>query len=112
MHGRQEPVTFKVALAEIGDSSLELLQPLSGNSVYVEHLNTKGEGFHHTCIIYPTHDAMRVAMDELAGQGREMIQRGGLGELGEFCYFAIPEIDSVLELLYLAELPPPEATIG
>lgn len=112
VHGRTEPVSFKVALTTIGDSGLELLQPLTGNSVYVEHLATKGEGFHHTCIFYETHDAMRSAKDELTAQGREMIQHGDLGELGEFCYFAFPETDSVLELLYLSELPPPDETIG
>ena len=45
-------------------------------------------------------------------QGRTMIQTADLGELGEFCYFHMPETDSVLELLYLSELPAPEKTIG
>jgi hypothetical protein len=55
---------------------------------------------------------MRAARDELADQGRVMIQSGALGDAGEFYYFYVPENDSALELLYLTELPPPEMTIG
>jgi hypothetical protein len=55
---------------------------------------------------------MRAARDELASQGREMIQSGDLGEAGEFYYFHMPEHDAALEVLYLSELPPPEMTIG
>ena len=112
VHGKDVPYSFKVAIAQIGDSNLELIEPLTGRSVYVEHLETKGEGFHHTCIFYPSRESARQARDELAAQGRQLIQTGDLGELGEFCYFRMPETDSVLELLYLSELPLPEETIG
>ena len=112
VHGADVPYTFKVAIAEIGDSNLELIEPLTGRSVYVEHLETKGEGFHHSCIFYPSRESQRQARDQLLAQGRTMIQTADLGELGEFCYFHMPETDSVLELLYLSELPLPEKTIG
>jgi len=35
-----------------------------------------------------------------------------MGELGEFCYFGIPERGALLELLCVTELPQPEKTIG
>ena len=112
VHGREVPFSFRVALAQVGDSSYELIAPLSGESVYAEHLKSKGEGFHHTCIAYDSLEDMRKAKDELMKQGREMIQSASLGELGEFCYFDITESSAVTELLYLKELPPPEKTIG
>jgi hypothetical protein len=112
VHGKDVPYTFKVAIAQIGDSNFELVEPLTGRSVYVEHLETKGEGFHHSCIFYPSRESARQARDLLLTQGRTMIQTADLGELGEFCYFHMPETDSVLELLYLSELPVPEKTIG
>ncbi len=112
VNGEEVPYSFRLAVAQVGDSNFELIEPLEGHSVYVEHLATKGEGFHHTCLIYQSHEAMRAARDELADQGRVMIQSGALGDAGEFYYFHMPENDSALELLYLTELPPPEMTIS
>ena len=112
VNGEEVPYSFRLAVAQVGDSNFELIEPLEGHSVYVEHLATKGEGFHHTCLIYQSHEAMRAARDELADQGRVMIQSGALGDAGEFYYFHMPENDSALELLYLTELPPPELPIG
>jgi catechol 2,3-dioxygenase-like lactoylglutathione lyase family enzyme len=108
VHGR----SVRVALAEHGGSSYELLAPISGDSVYVEHLATKGEGFHHTCHAYASREELRAAKAELLAKGCEMIQDASLGDLGEFCCFAVPETASVLELLYLRQLPPPEKAIS
>ncbi|MGD0715234.1 MAG: VOC family protein [Gaiellaceae bacterium] len=112
VRGREVPFSFRIAIAPIGDSNYELLAPHTGESIYVEHLEAKGEGFHHTCIAYPTHEALREAKAELTRQGREMVQSGDFGELGEFCYFDIAETGALLELLYLKEQAPPEKTIG
>ncbi len=112
VRGRDVPFSFRVAFASVGGSDFELLAPLEGESIYVGHLETNGEGFHHTCVAYPTREAMQKAKAELVSQGREIVQSADMGELGEFCYFQIDEIGSLLELLYLIELPPPEKTIG
>lgn len=112
VRGRETRFSFRVAIAPVGDANFELLAPLSGDSVYVEHLSSRGEGFHHSCLFYGSQGALQEARDELSRQGRELIQSGGLGDLGEFHYFELPETNSILELLYLRELPPPEMTIG
>jgi catechol 2,3-dioxygenase-like lactoylglutathione lyase family enzyme len=112
VHGQPGSYSFRVALAEHGGASYELLAPISGHSVYTEHLEAQGEGFHHTCHIFPTREAMEAAQAELAAQGRDMIQSGSSGEAFAFCYFTIPETGSTLELLYLAGLPPPDRAIG
>jgi hypothetical protein len=112
VRGEARPFSFRVALAEVGGCSYELLAPLTGESEYTEHLERHGEGFHHTCLIYPSLEAMRGAKAELVKQDRELVQSGSLGDAAEFAYFMIPEIGSILELLYLGELPPPETTIG
>jgi hypothetical protein len=91
VHGENVPYSFRVALAQVGGSGYELIQPLAGESVYIEDLQQ--------------------AKDLLLRQGREMIQTGDLGEAGEFCYFHVPEVDAFFELLCLKELPPPEMTI-
>ena len=106
------PFSFRIALAEVGGGSYELLAPLEGESVYTEHLAQHGEGFHHTCLAYPTIGAMQDAKSELLAQGRELVLDGSVGDAAEFAYFMIPEVGSVVELLYLGEMPPPEAMIG
>jgi hypothetical protein len=112
VRGREVPFSFRIAFAQVGDSNYELLAPHEGESIYVEHLAANGEGFHHTCIRYPSREAMREAKAELERQGRPMVQSADMGDLGEFCYYDIPEIGSVIELLYFTELPPPEKAIG
>lgn len=112
VRGREVPFSFRIAFARVGDSNYELLAPHEGESIYVEHLAANGEGFHHTCIAYPSRTVMAEAKAELLRQGRTMVQSADMGDLGEFCYFDIPEIGALIELLYVTELPPPETTIG
>ena len=112
VRGHEVPFSFRIAFASVGGSNFELLAPHEGESIYVGHLEANGEGFHHTCIAYPTREAMREAKAELVRQGREVVQSADMGALGEFCYFDMPELGALLELLYVTELPPPEKTIG
>src|SRR5579872_3211068 len=74
VRGQDVPFSFRIAFAQVGGSNYELLAPHDGESIYVEHLATKGEGFHHTCIAYPSREAMGEARAELARQGRTMVQ--------------------------------------
>jgi hypothetical protein len=112
VRGQDVPFSFRVAFAAVGDSNFELIAPLEGESIYVDFLKTNGEGMHHTCVAYATREALHEAKAELTRQGRELVQSADMGELGEFCYFQIPELGSLLELLYVTELPPPELTVG
>jgi catechol 2,3-dioxygenase-like lactoylglutathione lyase family enzyme len=111
LHGEEAQFAFRFAVAAVGDSLLELITPNGGRSVYDEHLETRGEGYHHSCIVYPTRDAIRRAKEDLLAQGRELLQSAELG-YGEFHYFRLPEIDAVLELLHIEALPPVDRTIG
>jgi methylmalonyl-CoA/ethylmalonyl-CoA epimerase len=112
VRGREVPFSFRIAFAAVGGSNFELIAPHEGESIFVDFLKTNGEGLHHTSIAYPSREALHEAKAELARQGREMVQSADMGELGEFCFFQMPEIGSLLELLYVSELPPPEKTIG
>jgi hypothetical protein len=114
VRGQASSFSFRVALATVGGGTYELITPHSGRSVYDEHLEQQGEGFHHTCLVYPSLELVREAKAELLRQGRELIQEGSGGDVFDFGYFSFPEIGSLVELLYLdaAQLPPPEAVIG
>jgi catechol 2,3-dioxygenase-like lactoylglutathione lyase family enzyme len=113
VRGQESPFSFRVALATVGGGTFELITPHSGRSVYDEHLERHGEGFHHTCFVYPSLEAVREAKAELRRQGREMIQEASGGDGFDFAYFLIPEIGSLVEVLYLdaTKLPPPEAVV-
>lgn len=42
-----EPFEFLLALAWMGDTQIELIQPVHGPTIYEDHLRRKGEGLHH-----------------------------------------------------------------
>jgi len=114
LRGKVSPFSFRVALATVGGGTFELITPHSGHSVLQEWLDQHGEGFHHTCLMYPSLEAVRAAKAELQRQGRELVQEAGAGDVFDFGYFHFPEIGSLVELLYLdpTKLPPPEAEIS
>jgi hypothetical protein len=100
-------------LATVGGGTYELITPHSGRSIYDEHLEQHGEGFHHTCLVYPSLEAAREAKADLRRQGREPLQEASAGDLFDFAYFPFPEIGSLVEVLYLdvAKLPAPEVVV-
>ena len=112
VRGQEVPFSFRVAIAQVGDSYYELITPHTGDSVYVEHLKSNGEGFHHTCITFASFAALYKARDAMLRQGRKILQSASLGDAGEFYYFDMVEMGAVLELLFIRELPPPEKIIG
>ncbi|MES2306520.1 MAG: VOC family protein [Gemmatimonadota bacterium] len=113
VRGKDNPFSFRVALATVGGGTFELITPHTGRTIYDEHLEQHGEGFHHTCLVYPSIAAVRAAKAELLRQGRELVQEARGGEAFEFGYFSIPELGSLVELLFLdpAALPAPEVVI-
>ena len=57
---RGEPVEFRMIGAEthVGDLGFELIQPVSGPSIYQEYLDTYGEGVQHiACMKHTTQDS-------------------------------------------------------
>ena len=114
VRGEVRPYSFRVALATVGGGTYELITPHSGHSVLDEHLASHGDGFHHTCLVYPSLEAVRAAKAELVRQGRMLVQEGGAGEAFEFGYFEFPELGSLVELLFLdpTQLPPPDRVIN
>jgi methylmalonyl-CoA/ethylmalonyl-CoA epimerase len=114
VHGRPSPFSFRIAVTAVGGGAFELITPHSGQSVYEDHLDNHGEGFHHSCLAYPSLAAVRAAIAELRRQGREVIQEASAGDVFHFAYVRFPEIGSAIELMYLdaSKLPPPEAVVG
>lgn len=102
---RGKPGNFHmhIALGYAGDTQIELIQHLSGQSVYKEFLDKKGEGLHHLGFIVPDHE--QVIADFMAN-GFPVIQSGRIGTNPgvKFAYFDTEAaIGAVMESIVLDE---------
>ena len=76
---RGKPATHSclIAVTWSGDTQLELMQPLTGYSIYDEHLERRGEGLHHIKLFYAD---CRKAVADFTGRGYPVIQSGRLDD--------------------------------
>ncbi len=62
----------RVAFLPVGETHLELLEPLDGEGPIARFLERRGEGLHHICLEV---DNIRAALEELGAAGVELIDR-------------------------------------
>lgn len=86
--GRPADFVADIALSYVGDMQLELIAPVSGESIYSEFLDTGGAGLHHICV--ETDDITAALADAVAG-GAEVVQRGTMSGGMEFAYVSAPQ---------------------
>ena len=60
----------RAALLDLGNSFLELLEPIDGETGIARFLEKRGEGLHHVCMEV---DDIRASLAELKAQGVELI---------------------------------------
>lgn len=79
---RGKPADFvaDISLSYAGDTQLELIAPVQGESIYTEFLDRAGAGLHHVCI--EADDLERA----LAERDAEVVQRGLMPGGIEFAY--------------------------
>lgn len=82
VHGRPSDHSYLVAVTWVDGVQLELMQPLTGRSIYDEHLQSKGESMHHIKLLYRSCES---ALKRFAAQGIGVIQSGKFDE-DEFYY--------------------------
>lgn len=95
---RGEPTNARAKLAffEMGQVSLELIEPIGHPSTWQEFLDEQGEGVHHIAFIVKNTDEV---VEFLAGKGIEVIQQGDYTG-GRYTYVdSVPVLGVVLELL-------------
>ncbi len=86
--GRPADFVADISLAYSGDLQLELIRPVSGESLYTEHLARHGVGLHHVCIEV---DDMVAAIAAVRAAGYEIAQQGSMGGgLMDFAYVETP----------------------
>lgn len=97
VYGKPAPdVEVRCLLAKMGPVELELLQPVSGDSIQQEALDEKGEHALHLCA--HTDDLQR-DIDEMTSNGFPVISQGRFDDGGSFAYFDTRAVGGlVLEL--------------
>jgi methylmalonyl-CoA/ethylmalonyl-CoA epimerase len=108
--GKPEPYTMRLAVAQVGAVQWELIQPLTGPSIYAEFLEKHGEGLHHVACAVEDYD-QAVAALEKQGIG---ILMGGTWKGATYAYMDTEQaIGAILEIYKMPpgfEMPAPEAT--
>jgi catechol 2,3-dioxygenase-like lactoylglutathione lyase family enzyme len=78
--GRPADFVADISLSYAGDTQLELIAPVNGDSIYTEFLDRTGPGLHHICVEVDDVEAA------LAERGAEVVQRGVMPGGMEFAY--------------------------
>jgi catechol 2,3-dioxygenase-like lactoylglutathione lyase family enzyme len=95
--GRPYDAAVHISLGYLGETQIELIQPVRGDSPYTEFLEQKGPGLHHLGFDVPDFPA---ALDALRKSGLEVVAQGKLGPGSEFAYFDCEAQDaSLIEIL-------------
>jgi hypothetical protein len=103
--GKPSDHTFLIAVTWVGNNQLELMQPLTGYSIYDEFLERKGEGLHH---IKEKVDDCKTAIAEYAKKGIEVIQSGKIGDDEYYYLDTESSLGIIIELGNAGKIPPPE----
>ncbi len=109
--GRSQDYRMQLALTQVGDVVLELIQPLAGENIYTDHLEVKGEGLHHVGIFVPSLDDAVASVTKL---GYSILQSGrGYGRWGDGGYAYLDTERDLGTILEVIEIPrervPPES---
>lgn len=96
-----EDVHVRAALADFGSVQIELLEPVSGKSTYMEFLQTRGQGIHHVSLGETKDHDQVVSVLRDQGVGVEMDGLMGGGAF-RFTYMATQqELGTVFEFVQI-----------
>ena len=91
--GQPSDARCRLAFFELENTTIELIQPLGGESSWQEALDKNGEGVHHIAFqVTDTAGKTRV----LAERGMPLLHQGGDPRTGQFSYFDTREQLGVL----------------
>lgn len=94
--GQPTPARAKLAFFNLGQVSLELIEPVDGPSTWRDQLDKHGESLHHIAFRIK---GMKERVAYLEGKGIPLVQRGEY-KGGRYAYLdGIAQLGAVLELL-------------
>ena len=97
--GNSPGFSLRLGLGQLGVNLIELIQPVSGTTLYSQHLSDKGPGVHH--LAFSTTD-LAAARTGFAAQGYQCLQDGTIRGLVNFSYYLAPELGGIVEPLQLS----------
>ena len=100
--GRPADHNFKLALAYSGDTQIELIEHLSGDTCYKEFLDHRGEGLHHLGFFIEDFQQYESALGALVGHGYSVLMSGRFGDARYTYYDTEAAIGSIMEVVYLS----------
>jgi catechol 2,3-dioxygenase-like lactoylglutathione lyase family enzyme len=103
---RGAPADFvaHISLSYAGETQLELIEPVSGTSVYSEFLDDRGPGLHHVCVPASDPAAFEAMCEEAERHGAPVLTRGTMPGGMLFAYVSAP--DAGVPYLEIAYVPP------
>jgi len=97
--GSSPSFSLQFGLGQLGVNLVELIQPVSGSTLYSQHLVEKGPGVHH--LAFSTTD-LAAARKGFGAEGYQCLQDGAIRGLVDFSYYDAPPLGCVLEPLQLS----------
>lgn len=95
-NGRPTPARAKLAFFNMGQVSVELIEPIDGPSTWKDQLDAHGDSIHHIAFVIK---GMADRIAYLAGNGVPLVQRGEYTG-GRYAYLdGTAQLGAVLELL-------------
>ncbi len=95
--GRPADSAAHLSVGWLGDTQVELIEPVRGESLYSEFLAEQGPGLHHVAFDVPDFEA---TVSGLSENGLELIMKGAVGPGSQFAYFDTTTAGaSVIEIL-------------
>src|SRR5271167_2787551 len=75
-HGEPADFVASISLSYLGDMQLELISPVSGQSVYSDFLRDSRPGLHHICTEVDSPEQFDAAVAAAASHGASVVQQG------------------------------------
>jgi catechol 2,3-dioxygenase-like lactoylglutathione lyase family enzyme len=102
-HGKSADFVASISLSYLGDMQLELISPVSGQSVYSDFLRDSAPGLHHVCVEAQSPEEFEAMLAQAADRGAPVVQRGVMPGGIEFAYVSAPQAAvPYLEIAYIS----------
>jgi hypothetical protein len=102
-YGKPADFVASISLSYLGDMQLELISPVSGQSVYSDFLRGSAPGLHHICTEVESPEQFDAALAQAAERGAAVVQQGAMPGGIQFAYLSAPQAAvPYLEIAYIS----------